>query len=99
MRYSLFPMDGNHQGVAPQRDFFILCLASDADAAATPGYDALMDMSRKASGTPHPLVLSVWKSDAGAKEGFEAAGEHDVVLTIKLGDTLVSVILIGKAEG
>lgn len=99
LRHSLFPINGDHQGVAPQRDFLVLSLATDADGAATPSYEALMDMSRKASGTPHPLVLSYWKSDAGAKAGFEAMGEHDFVLTTKAGSTMVSIILIGKAEG
>ena len=61
LRYSLYPPDGNHQGVAPQRDFLILCrIADDKDPAATPAYDALMNMSFKASGTPHPLCLSIW---------------------------------------
>ena len=99
MRYSLFPINGDHQGVAPQRDFLVLSTASDADGATTPAFDPLMDMSRKASGTPHPLVLSFWKSDAGSKPGFEAMGDHDFVLTTKVGSTLVSIILIGKAEG
>ncbi|MCC7155069.1 MAG: hypothetical protein IT161_10875 [Bryobacterales bacterium] len=99
MRHSLFPLNGDHLGVAPQRDFLVLSLPTDTDGAATPAFDPLMEMSRKASGTPHPLVLSYWKSDAGAKPGFEPMGDQDVVLTIKVGSTPVSIILIGKAEG
>jgi hypothetical protein len=60
MRYSRYPVDGDHQGVAPQRDFLLLVpAASDKDVNALPTYEQLVDMSRKASGTPHPAVLSI----------------------------------------
>jgi len=100
MRYSYFPMNGDHQGVAPQRDFAILSPAAiDTDPAAKPAYDPLMDMSRKASGTPHPLVLSIWKDDPGTAQGVEAQGEHDQVLHTKIGGVPAAVIVVGKAEG
>ncbi|MBC8165269.1 MAG: hypothetical protein H7Y20_05270, partial [Bryobacteraceae bacterium] len=52
MRLSFFPQNGDHQGVAPQRDFLVLSpLPDDKDPAATPAYESLMEMSRKASGT------------------------------------------------
>ncbi len=99
MRYSFFPMNGDHQGVAPQRDFAILSPAAiDTDPAAKTAFDPLMDMSRKASGTPHPLVLSIWKDDAGVAQGVEAQGEHDQVLHSKLGEAPIAVIVVGKAE-
>ena len=100
MRYSFFPMNGDHQGVAPQRDFAILSpAATDTDAAAKPAFDPLMDMSRKASGTPHPLILSIWKDDPPSPAGVEAVGDHDQVLHMKIGATAVSIIVVGKAEG
>jgi len=99
-RSSFFPQNGDHQGVAPQRDFMILSQAAeDKDGAVNPVFDALMTMSRKASGTPHPLVFSMWKDDADAKPGFEKQGENDWVLHTKIGDTPVAIILVGKAEG
>jgi hypothetical protein len=99
LRYSLFPINGDHQGVAPQRDFLILSsAASDTDPAAKPDYDTLMGMSRKASGTPHPLVLSIWKADAPAAPALEA-GENNVTLTTKLGDKGIAIIIAGKYEG
>ena len=100
MRYSNFPQNGDHQGVAPQRDFLILSQAAeDKDGAVNPAFDALMTMSRKASGTPHPLVFSMWKDEADAKPGFEKQGDNDWVLHTKIGDVRVAIILIGKAEG
>lgn len=99
LRYGNYPVNGNHQGVAPQRDFLILAPAAlDKSADAVSDFDGLMDLSRKASRTPHPAVLSFWKADADQKIGFEKQGEKDWVLTTKLGDTAVSIILIGKAE-
>jgi hypothetical protein len=43
-------------------------------------------------------VISFWKADAGDKPGLEKQGEKDWVLTTNLGDTKVSIILIGKVE-
>lgn len=100
LRYSMFPQNGDHQGVAPQRDFLVLVpAADDKDGAATPGFEPLMGMGRKATGTPHPGVLSMWKADTDFKAGFDKMGDHDWVLQGKMGETPVAIILIGKAEG
>lgn len=99
MRLGFFPPDGNHQGAAPQRDFLVLTpAAEDKDVSATPKFDALMDMSRKASGTAHPAVLSLWKVDAASfKPGIASEGEHDWVLQHKIGDLPVALIVAGTA--
>jgi hypothetical protein len=99
LRYSNFPISGDHQGVAPQRDFLVLSkIADDTDAASTPRFDALMSLSRKASGTNHPLVLSIWKADSPAT-GFGKEGEHDWVLTKSVGKIPLAIILVGRSEG
>src|ERR1043166_8836661 len=42
IRYSDYPVDGAHQGVAPQRDFALLTpIANDPDPNATPEFDNL----------------------------------------------------------
>ena len=100
LRYSLQPLNGDHLGVSPQRDFLVLVPAGDdKDLNATPNFDALMAMSRKASGTPHPAVLSMWGAGASDPAGFAKQGENDWVLTRKIGATPISVILVGKVEG
>jgi hypothetical protein len=97
LRYGLFPMNGDHQGVEPQRDFLVLSpAAADTDASAKPSFDALMNMSRKASGTPHPLVLSFWKEETALPTGVEAVGESDQVLHAQIGKATVSIIVVGK---
>ena len=99
LRYGNYPVNGNHQGVAPQRDFLLLVPAAlDRSTDPVSDFDVLLELSRKASGAPHPAVLSFSKADADQKAGFEKQGEKDWVLTTKLGDTMVSITLIGLAE-
>lgn len=96
LRYSLMPVNGDHQGAAPQRDFMLMTpAADDKDLNAMPAFEALVDMSKKASGTPHPAVISLWKADS-PQTGFSQQGD-DWVLQTKLGDTPIAVILIGTA--
>jgi hypothetical protein len=101
LRYSNFPVDGAHSGVAPQRDFALLTpIGSDADPAAKPAFEELVKMSGKASGTPHPAVLSLETPPSGATApSVVKEGEHDWTLTVKAGDLTFSVIVVGKAEG
>jgi hypothetical protein len=99
LRYSQYPVNGDHQGVAPQRDFALLVpAANDNDPNATPGFDALVAMSTKASGTPHPAVLSIWSSAADKFPNFSKQNDHDWVLDAKVKDLGISIILIGKVE-
>ena len=100
LRYSLYPTNGDHQGIAPQRDFAILVRAAeDKDVNATPDFEHLMEMSRKASGTPHPASLSMADSVAEKFPSFDKEGEKDWALNAKMGDVAVSIILVGKYEG
>jgi len=99
MRYSQYPVNGDHQGVAPQRDFALLVrAAADTDPSAAPGFDALVALSAKASGTPHPAVLSIWNSASDKFPNFSKQNDHDWVLDVKAGDLPISIILAGKVE-
>jgi len=96
-RYSLFPVDGAHSGVAPQRDFALLTsIGSDPDPAAKPAFEDLVKMSAKSAGTPHPAVLSMETAPAGAAApSVVKEGEHVWALTLKVGDLTFSVIVVG----
>jgi|SRR5579859_5148586 len=60
LRYELLPNDGNHLGVAPNRDFVLLVPAqSDADPNATFKFHQLVDMSARTAGTKHATPLSL----------------------------------------
>jgi hypothetical protein len=99
LRYSLQPVNGDHQGVAPQRDFLVMVpVADDTNAQAIPNIDDLMKMSRKASGTPHPAILSMSSSSSSTFPELKKDGDSDWVLHAKIGDTPVALIVIGKVE-
>jgi len=97
LRYGLIPVNGDHQGAAPQRDFMVMSLSGeDKDPNATPAFEALTTESKKVSGTPHPAVLSFWKADNNTP-GLTQQGD-DWVLQVKLGDTTIALIVVGVAS-
>ncbi len=60
LRYALYPADGNHMGIAPNRDFLLLVPADlDQDATARYSFEELVRLSAKAAGTNHPAGLSL----------------------------------------
>lgn len=59
LRYALVPENGNHMGVAPQRDFLLASPASEDQDAATLTIDQTLALSRKATGSNHPSVWSL----------------------------------------
>lgn len=59
LRYGVHPTDGNHQGVAPQRDFLLLVPAAGDAGGSALAPNELLALSRKASGTSHPSVWSL----------------------------------------
>lgn len=100
LRYSDYPVDGAHQGVAPQRDFALMTpIANDSDPAATPDFKTLVEWSRKASSTPHPAVLAVEPPAGTTFPAFGKEGEGDWVLSVKIGDVPFAIILVGKTQG
>jgi hypothetical protein len=97
MRYGILPDNDTHQGAAPHRDFLVLTpAAEDQDPSATPKSDALIALSRKASRSAHPAVLSFWKSESNAP-GFSQQGDTDWVLDTMIGATPIAVIVAGVA--
>jgi hypothetical protein len=100
LRYSNYPVDGAHQGVAPQRDFALLTpIASDPDPNTTPEFKALVQMSQKASGTPHPAVMSMESPSGSNFPSVTKEGDADQVLNVKVGNVAVGLIVVGKAQG
>ncbi len=100
LRYALHPVNGDHQGVAPQRDFAVLSpIAEDQDPSQRPGFEELMKSSRKASGTPHPAVLSIWQSRHEKQPDVVREEDAGWVVHLKLGETPLAMIIYGRAEG
>jgi hypothetical protein len=77
LRYELIPNDGNHLGVAPNRDFLLLVpAASDADPNAVYKFEELVNLSRKATGTRHPAPLSLVQAEAGTAAAVSKENEE-----------------------
>jgi len=98
LRLSFYPADGAHQGVAQTRDFLLLSpAAGDTDPDATPGFDQLVAMSKKASGVPHPAVLNCWKPDAPGPAALKQEGA-DWTLYGSIGDRPIALIVVGTYQ-
>jgi hypothetical protein len=63
LRFMLEPVNGNHQGVSPYRDFLLAVPAALDTSDAILSTDDLLKLSRKASGTGHPSVWSLVPAD------------------------------------
>lgn len=102
LRYQLLPGDGNHMGVAPNPDFFLLVPVDvDANPADKIPYPALVKLSAKAAGTSHPAAFSL--AAAGEKSPGVAPDESGhlvATVPLKLGSTdiKVGIIVKGSAE-
>lgn len=102
LRYELMPDDGNHLGVAPDRDFLLLVPAAlDPDPGALFKFDELVQMSRKATGTNHPGPLSLTQASGSATSFTRDAEDHwmfSSVLKLDSGkDLLFALIVKGAA--
>ncbi len=60
LRYGLQPINGDHLGVSPYRDFALLLPAAKDKTVASPDEKALERTSADAAGTNHPAVLLLW---------------------------------------
>lgn len=102
LRYELLPGDGNHLGVAPNPDFFLL-VPVDLDPAPADkiSFATLVKLSAKASGTAHPAAFSL--AETGDKvPGAETNDQGYVIATVPIktanGPTKVGIIVKGTAE-
>ena len=78
LRYELIPNDGNHLGVAPNRDFLLLVpAASDGDPNATFKFEELVALSRRATGTKHPGPMSLAQADSGVTAAAVSKDDQD----------------------
>lgn len=103
LRYELLPNDGNHLGVAPNRDFLLLIpAASDPDPNAQFKSDALVNLSRGATGTPHPGPLSLVQAGSSSPGVAKDDQDHWIFsgkLTLASGDELpFGLIVKGTAQ-
>lgn len=67
LRYAITPDNGNHMGVAPQRDFLLAIPAAEDQAPDTITYDQTLLLSKKTTGSAHPSVWSLSSAEAAPK--------------------------------
>jgi len=100
--YELLPNDGNHMGVAPNRDFLLLTPPRETDPAATLSTDELIALSAKASGTAHPAVFSMVQPDGDAFPAIYKNDDGYYVFVVKLktssGELPIGLVVKGQAQ-
>lgn len=75
LRFALLLVDGNHMGVSPNRDYFLLSPAAEDTGLAALAPQELYGLSRKASGTSHPSIWSLTPPES-APAGLPAMLHH-----------------------
>ncbi len=105
LRFGLIMQDGNHLGVSPSRDFFLLCpVGEDKDPVAQIKTEDLVKLSRNASGTGHPTVWFVAPATTDKDLPRVVKNDHEHVIfetriTTKSGPIAIGMIVIGQTEG
>jgi hypothetical protein len=100
LRYELLPNDGNHMGVAPDRDFLLLVpIADDPGPAKTLSYPELVKLSSQAAGSSHPAVFSMPASDKRSLPAAYTDANGYIIFAATLpttaGDLAVALIVKG----
>jgi hypothetical protein len=103
LRYELLPNDGNHLGVADNRDFALLVRAGDdPDPTAKFAFQQLVGLSRKATGAAHPGPINLVQPASDTVPAVSNDGQEHWVFADKLkmqsGEPLlVGIVVKGKA--
>jgi hypothetical protein len=73
LRFGLQPVDGNHEGTSPTRDFLLLVDPSEDELPEPWDAEDLHKASANAAGSSHPAMLCLQRPG----EGSEVAIQHD----------------------
>jgi hypothetical protein len=104
MRYALHPVDGNHMGISPYRDFILLTpVAEDQNVEAQYKFEELVKLSAKTTGTKHPSMWSLVSPDAKTFPSLSENEHSHLVFTAKVktsagADLPIAFVVNGKAE-
>jgi hypothetical protein len=104
LRFMLQPVDGNHQGVSPYRDYFLTAPATLDTSAADVSTQDLVNLSKKASGTGHPSVWSLVPADNAPTTLPGVAHQSDGDLWVVYFQaplatpTKMGLVVVGKAQ-
>jgi len=104
LRYAVMPSDGAHMGASEYSDYLVVSpAADDPDPDAAFSFAALMDLSRKATGTRHPGVFSLTKPSGTTFPSAATNDQGHAVLQVKArlrseADAPIALIVKGHAE-
>ncbi len=101
LRYELLPQDGNHLGVAPNPDFFLLVpVQSDPYPAVKLEYKVMVSLSAKSTGTSHPAPFALVTPAAKPVEVNEDQGHTIAYFPIATtnGPVNIGMILSGASD-
>ena len=100
LRYGRHPVNGDHMGVAPYRDFLLALPAAADGADETKAFDPLVALSAKASGTTHPSVWSLMPPEekpASLPAVVEHPDEGLWVLYAQAANVVLALVVVGHA--
>jgi hypothetical protein len=104
LRFALQPMNKDHLGVAPHREFLLVCPAAVDTAAVPTGHDGAVDLAKQTTGVAHPAIWSLDPPSGAQGEpltGYQNdAGHTGLVFELQTtsGPLRFGLILIGKIE-
>lgn len=109
LRYAHIPKDGNHMGVNPYPDFVLLSPAAVDTQTESLKLEDLLTLSRQASGTAHPAVMSLVPIKGASFPSLVQDGQGHWVLQVKLSGRAaangqvqalpIALVLLGQAQG
>jgi len=90
LRYEQQPIDGDHVGTSPTRDFLLVIAASEDKKPDDMKYDVMTERSAEAVETSHPGMLALKPLDGDGKPGsIRTMEDGDWVLLRLQGEALV----------
>ncbi len=105
LRFGLQPVDGNHEGTSPTRDFLLLVAAEQDEFPENwEEVDTLNEASAEAAGSSHPAMICLQRPRDGAELSIHHDEGHDwwilqmVGRGKKAGDVPVDLVVVGHAS-
>ena len=100
LRYALQPEDGNHLGASIYRDYLVLVpAAADSDPDAGYSFGQLTELSRQASRTNHPAILSLFPIyDEVATPALVKNEIDQWTLAVSVHSVLLGMVVQGHGE-
>jgi hypothetical protein len=105
LRFGLQPVDGNHEGTSPTRDFLLLVNAEQDEFAKDWGEDELNEASAEAAGSSHPAMLCLQRPQQGSQTAirYDEANDWWVLHTAGVAkndanDVPIDLVVVGQAH-